>query len=155
MKKYYQRSRTRLLSNYGRLPLYDIDMDKRYSIDDKEIHFVKGDGYALIGNPDHPDGTSTYHEYFCIHDGLFGRILETDQNSDIILKVIHKEPIFPSIYVKRSNSILEKNSMSEMVTPHHQIQRKIQKKYHDYSQKSINDFNLVIVNPSPKLTDLE
>ena len=50
-------------------------MEKRYSIDDKEIHFVKGDGYALIGNPDHPDGSSTDHEYFCIHDDLFDRIL--------------------------------------------------------------------------------
>ena len=26
--------------------------DKRYSIDEKEMHFVKGEGYALIGNPD-------------------------------------------------------------------------------------------------------
>ena len=40
-----------------------------------------------------------------------------------------------------------------MVTPRHQLQRKRQKKIHDYSQKSINDFNLVIVNPYPKLTD--
>ena len=45
--------------------------------------------------------------------------------------------------------------MSEMVTPRHQHQRKIQKKLHEYSQKSINDFILVLVNPSPKLTDLE
>ena len=29
------------------------------------------------------------------------------------------------------------------------------RKVHDYSQKSINDFNLVLVNPSPKLTDLK
>ena len=65
-------------------------MDNIYSIDDKDIHFVKGNVYALIGNPDHPDGNSTYHEYFCIHDYFFDIILETDQNSDIILKVIHK-----------------------------------------------------------------
>ena len=65
---------------------------KRYSIDDKGIHFVKGDRYALFGNPDHPDGTSIYHEYYCIHDDLFYRILETGQNSDIILKVIHEDP---------------------------------------------------------------
>ena len=86
---------------------------------------------------------------------MFDRILETDQNSGIILKVIHKEPIFSSIYVKRSNSRSENNSMSEMVTPPHQLQRKHQKKVNDYSQKSINDFNLVTVNPSPKLTDQE
>ena len=94
MKKYDQRSCTRFLVKYGGLSLYDIDMEKRYYIYDKEIHFVKGDRYALIGNPDHPDWTSTDHEYFCIHNDLFDRILETDQNSDIILKVIHKEPTF-------------------------------------------------------------
>ena len=65
-------------------------MEKIYSIDDKGIHFVKGDMYALIGNPDHPYGTSTYHEYLCICDDLFDRILETDYNYDIIFKAIQK-----------------------------------------------------------------
>ena len=64
MKKDDQRSRTRLLAKYGGLYLYDIDMEKRYSINDKEINFVKGDRYALIGNPYHPDGSSTDHKYF-------------------------------------------------------------------------------------------
>ena len=45
--------------------------------------------------------------------------------------------------------------MSEMVTSRHQLQKKHQKKIHNYSQKSINDFILVLVYPSPKLTDLE
>ena len=117
------------MAKYGELSLYDTDTEKIYSIDDKEIHLVKGDGYALIGNPDHPDGTSTNHEFFCIHDDLFDRILETDQKSDIILKVIHKEPTFLSIYVKISNSRSGKNSMSEMVTPRHHLQRKCQKKF--------------------------
>ena len=92
MNKYDQITCTRFLSKYGGLSLYYIGMEKRYSIDDKDINFLKGDGCALIGNPDHPYGTSTYHEYFCIHDDLFDIILETDQNSDITLKVIHKEP---------------------------------------------------------------
>ena len=92
MRKYDQRNCTRFLEKYGGLSLYDIDMERIYSIDDKEIQVLKGDRYDLIGNPDHPDGTSTDHEYFCIHDGLFDRILETDQNSDIKLKLIHKEP---------------------------------------------------------------
>ena len=78
----------------GGLSICDIDMDKIYSIDDKETNFVKGDKYALIGNPYHSDGTSTDHEYYCIHDDLFEKILETDQNSDIILKVIHKSHNF-------------------------------------------------------------
>ena len=92
MKENDQRTRTRFFAKYGGLSLYDIDFGKRYSIDDEWIQFVKGEGYALIGNPDHPDRTSTDHEYFCIHDDLFERILETDQDSDIILKIIHKEP---------------------------------------------------------------
>ena len=92
MKKNDQRTRTCFLEKYGGIPLYDIYFQKRYYIDDKGIHFVKGDGYALIGNPYHPDGTSTDHEYYCIHDDLFDRILETDQNFDIILKVINEEP---------------------------------------------------------------
>ena len=66
-----QRSCTHFLAKYGGLSLYDIDMEKRYSIYDREINFLKGDGYALIGNPDHPDGSSTYHKYFCIHDDFF------------------------------------------------------------------------------------
>ena len=70
MKKYYQRSCNQFLAKYGGLSLYNIDMEKIYSTDDKEIHFVKGYGYGLIGNPDHPYGTSTNHEYFCIHDDL-------------------------------------------------------------------------------------
>ena len=45
--------------------------------------------------------------------------------------------------------------MSEIITPRHHLQRKRQKKVHDYSQKSIDDFNLVIVNPYPKLNDEE
>ena len=61
------------------------------------MQFVKGYGYDLIGNPYYLDGTSTDNEYFPINDELFDRILETDQNSDIIFKVIHKKPSFSSI----------------------------------------------------------
>ena len=42
-----------------------------------------------------------------------------------------------------------------MVTTRHQLQRKRRKTIHDYSQKSINDFELVLVKPFPKLTDQE
>ena len=90
MKKYDQINRTRFLAKYGGLSLYDVDTEKIYYIDDKDIHFVKGDIYALIGNPDYPDWTSTDHEYFCIHYDLFEKILEIDQNSNIKLKAIHK-----------------------------------------------------------------
>ena len=116
MKKDDHISLTCFLAKYGGLSIYYIDMEKRYSIDDKEIHFVKGDRYALIGNPDYPDGSSTDHKYFCIHGDLFDRILETDQDSDIILKVIHKETSLLSINVKRSNSRSEKYSMLPFLT---------------------------------------
>ena len=43
----------------------------------------------------------------------------------------------------------------EIVSPHHQLQRKRQKKVHDYSQKSIDDLKLIVVNPPPQLTDQE
>ena len=122
MQKYDQISCTCFLEKYEGLSIYDIDTEKRYSIDDREIHFEKRDRYALIGNSYHIYGTSTDNEYFCIHDDLFDIILETDQNYDITLKVIHKEPSFPSINARRYNSISEKNTMSEMVTPCHQLQ---------------------------------
>ena len=135
MKKYYKRYRTRFLAKYGGLSLYDIDTEKRYYIEDKEMHFVKGEGYALIGNPDFPDGFSTDHEYFCIHKDLIDRILATDQDSDISLNLIHRETLLPLINVKRYSQKSERGSMSEMVTPRHQIQRKRRKKMHDYSHK--------------------
>ena len=91
MNKNDQITRTRFLAKYGGLSIYGIDFEKIYSLDDEEIQFVKGYGYALIGNPDHPNGTSTDHEHFFIHDDLFYRILETDQNSDIALRAIRKE----------------------------------------------------------------
>ena len=155
MKKDDQRYRTRFLAKYGVLSLYDIDTEKRYSIHDKEIHFVNGEEYVLIGNPDVPDGSSTDHEYFCIHEDLFGRILATEQDYDITLNLIYRETSLTSINVKISNSRSEKNSMSEMVTPRHHIQRKRRTKMNDYSQKSIDDFKLVLVTPSPKVTNQE
>ena len=42
MKKDDKRYHTRFLAKYGGLSLYDIDTEKRYSIDEKEMHFVKG-----------------------------------------------------------------------------------------------------------------
>ena len=76
MKKHDLITRTRFLGKYGGISLYDIDFEKRYPIDDEDIHFLKGDGYNLIVNPDNPDGASTDREYFFIHGNLFDRILE-------------------------------------------------------------------------------
>ena len=100
MKKDDQRYRTRFLAKYGELSIYYIDTQKIYSIDEKEMHFVKVEGYALIGNADFTDGSSTDHEYFCIHEDLFDRILATEQDSDITLNLIHRETSLPSINAK-------------------------------------------------------
>ena len=90
MKKNDQRNCNHFLAKYGGLSLYGIDFEKIYSIDDEDIHFVKGYGYALIVNPDHTYGNSTDNEYIFIRYDLFEIIRKTEQNSDILLKVIHK-----------------------------------------------------------------
>ena len=97
MKKNEQRTRTHSSAKYGGLSLYDIDFEKRYSIENEYINFVKGGEYDFIGNPGHPNGISNYHEYFFIHGDLFNIIIENEQNLDIALKVIHKYVSFPSI----------------------------------------------------------
>ena len=88
------RSRTRFWGKCGVLSLHDIYLKKRYTIDHKEIFFVKKDKYTLIGNPDQPDGTSMYHEYFFCDD-LFDQVLETNHNHSISLNIIHQNVIFP------------------------------------------------------------
>ena len=42
-----------------------------------------------------------------------------------------------------------------MVSPRHKLHRKQQKKVHEYSHKLIDNFKLITLNPSPKLTDQE
>ena len=79
-EKHEQRPCTRLLEKYGGIYLYDIDIEKRYEIDDEEIHFVNKYGYDLIGNPDNPNGTSTDNEYFIIHNELFDRAVMNQIN---------------------------------------------------------------------------
>ena len=124
MKKNHQRPRTLFLEKYGGISLYDIDMEKRYSIDDKGIHFVNGDRYSLIGNPYHTNVTSTDHEYFFIRDDLFEIMLETNQNFNIILKVIHKEPSLSSINENSTDSRSKMRSRSEFFSPSHHPRRK-------------------------------
>ena len=96
-EKNYQGTHTCFLEKYGGLSLYNIYFETIYFIDDEDIQCVKGNISALICNPDHPDGTSTNHEYFFIHDELFDIISETDQKLDIALKVINKEESFSPI----------------------------------------------------------
>ena len=83
------------MSKYGVISLYDVGLKKRYNIDHEGILFVKRQGYDLIVNPDHTYGTSTDHEYFLIHDDLFGIILATDRNIDIALKITPKYVLLP------------------------------------------------------------
>ena len=46
----------------------------------------------LIGITGKPDGTFSDHEYFCIHDDLFGRVQSTRQDKNIMWKFISNEP---------------------------------------------------------------
>ena len=86
---------------------------------------------------------------------MFDIILATEKDSNITLNLIQRETSLTSINVKISSQISEKCSMSEMVTPRYQIQRKRRKKMNDYSQKSIDDFEIVLVTTSPKVTNQE
>ena len=129
MKKKNQRTCILFLEKYGGLYLYDINFDKRYSIDDEDIHVMKGYGFDLIFNPENPDITSTDHENFFINDEFLNRILETDQNSDIALKVIHKEFSLPSINDNGTDSSSNLRNISKIVSYCHQLQRKRQKKF--------------------------
>ena len=71
--------------------------------------------YVLTGNPDNPDGTSIDHEYFLIHDDLFDRILATDRNSYILLNLIKKDVLLPSINYNGPNSKSRLRNGYEMV----------------------------------------
>ena len=102
-----------LLGENGRLFIYDIPFEKIQSVDDEAIHFVKRYVYTLIGKPDHIYGTLTDHEYSFIHDDLFDRILATDQNPDILLKLIHKDVTLTSINDNSAYSKPKFRSMSE------------------------------------------
>ena len=124
MTKNYQKTCTCFLAKYGGLYLCDIYFEKIYSIDDEDIYFVKGNLYALIGNQYHPDGTSSDNEYFFIHDDLFKRILETDQNPYIALKVIHKDVSLSSINDNSTYSRSKLRSRSEIFFLSNQLQRK-------------------------------
>ena len=71
--------------------------------------------YVLIGNPANPDGTSIDHEYFLIHDDLVDRILATDRNSYILLNLIKKDVLLPSINYNGPNAKSRLRNGYEMV----------------------------------------
>ena len=102
-RKNDKRTCNRFLAKYEGPSLYAIGFGNGYSIDDEDIHFLNGGGYALIDNPDHPDGTRTDHEYFC-------------------------KPSFSSINDNSTDSRSKMRSRSEMFPPRHQLQMKQQKK---------------------------
>ena len=59
----------------GGLSFYDEDMKKIYITDYEDIDLVKNGYLDFIGNTNEPDGTSTDHECFYIHDDLFDGFL--------------------------------------------------------------------------------
>ena len=86
---------------------------------------------------------------------MFDRILETDQNSDILLKAINKYVPLSSINENDKYSRSKLSNRSEIVSPGRQLQWKRQKNVREYSQKLIDDFKLIVVHPLSKLTDQE
>ena len=83
MRKTDQKYRTHFLEKYGGLSPYNIGLKKRYIIYDEYIWFIKGYVYALLGDPDHLDETSTDHEYFLISYDLFDIVLAMEQNDSV------------------------------------------------------------------------
>ena len=59
----------------------------------------------MIGLPEKEDGTSSDHEYFCIHDDLFDRIKSTYQDQSFFWKFSY-------------NEITEDESQSEAIETH-------------------------------------
>ena len=155
MKKTDQISRTHFFEKYGGLSLYDIYMNKIYKFCHGDICFVKKNGCYLIGNTGQKDGTSMDHEYFFIQDDLFDQTLSTDQNNNVTLNIIPKDILFPSINDISIDSIIKLRKRCEMFSSRHILQRKLQKTVNDYSNKSIDDFKLIVVYPLTKLTGLE
>ena len=148
-EKHDQRYRTQFLDKYGGISLYDIDIEMRYTIEDEYINFIKEGIYDLIGNPDNPDGTSTDHEYYIIHDDLFEIVLETNHNSDIVSKVIYKYVSLPSINFSSTYSRSKLSNRSKIISPCHKLDIKYRKGYM-ISHNCFDDFKLIVVNPPPK-----
>ena len=84
---------------------------------------------------------------------MFEQILATNQNDNISLELIFKNLYIPSIndFITYPSNKLSKRS--GIVSIHHTLHRKIQKKVNDYSKKYIDDFKLIVVDTSPKLND--
>ena len=134
---------TSFLEKYCCLSINDIDVERRYSLGDEDIKFIKKYGQDLFDNPDNPDGTLTDHEYFLIHDDLFDIDLATDHNSDIVLNVINTDVSFPSINDNDTDSSSKLINRFAIVSPYNQLQKEGQKEVQYYSQKSIADFRFI------------
>ena len=67
MKKSYQISSAKLLANFGSLDIYNMDVMRRYTIDNEDTNFFKKKDWALVGITDENDGNSTDHGYLTIH----------------------------------------------------------------------------------------
>ena len=83
---------------------------------------------------------------------MIDRILETDHNYDKVLNVIYKHVLLPLTNYSSKYLKYKSRKSSELYSPRHQLQSKIQKNVYNYSQRYIDDFKLIVVNPSPKLT---
>ena len=74
----------------------------------------------LIGIPEKPDGTLSYHDYFCIHDDLFDRIQSTYKDRTILWKFISNEPNEINLKVKQQRYTMTKSKIRRGVLPKNQ-----------------------------------
>ena len=151
MKKWDQISTAIFLAKYGGLALYDEYVEKIYTIDHEDIHFFNKKGWSLVGIPDEPDGSSTDHKFFSINKYLFDRVLATHQNNGISLNMIVKYIsliINKDIQNKQSNKNKKTNNIME---PGHNFEIKRHKPVVDYNKHSLDNFQLIVVSPSPYL----
>ena len=113
-------TRTCFLEKYGGLSLYGIDFERIYSIDTEDIHFLKRIWICLNWLPIPSIWNSSWLWIFFLHDDLFDVISETDQNSDIVLKVINKYVSLTLINDNGTDSMSKLRNWSEIVSHCHQ-----------------------------------
>ena len=92
-------------------------MNNIYTINHKDIQFVKNGGYDLITNHDKTDGNSTDQGYFSILDDYFDRTLAANQIGYISSKIIPQKLSLP-ITNKSSNNMINKSRVkSDILSP--------------------------------------
>ena len=106
----------------------------------------------LFGIPHEPP---TDHEYFAIHEDLFVIIISTHQDVGIKVKTIIKDVSPQTKKECNMEKFIKSKKTIDFTENIHTIQRKSQKTEIDYSNKSLDNFRLVVISPTPTLSHHE